>query len=131
MLNIGFLRVEFLFLFLEVHPADIADGYDGTYDTYHTKRIGAGISQCNGVSRIVIWFRASCAAPRPGVLVTAPIENYLLSLASLSLVNEVDAQCYCDIQQYDADSKHVQPHTPFLKGREEGGPDLQTDTEYK
>ena len=96
-----------------------------------TKRIGAGISQCNGVSRIVYLVQGLLVRHLTRSIGYGTIENTYYHWQVYPSVNEVDAQCYCDIQQYDADSKHVQPHTPFLKGREEGGPDLQTDTEYK
>ena len=103
----------------------------GTYDTYHTKRIGAGISQCDGVSRIVYLVQGFLCGTQTRSIGYGTIENTYYHWQVYPSVNEVDAQCYCDIQQHDTDSKHVQPHPPFLKGREEGRPDLQTDTEYK
>ena len=96
-----------------------------------TKRIGAGISQCNGVSRIVYLVQGFLCGTQTRSIGYGTIENTYYHWQVYPSVNEVDAQCYCDIQQHDTDSKHVQPHTPFLKGRKKGGPDLQTDAEYK
>ena len=43
-----------LSLFLrEVHAEDVADGNDGADDTQHTQRVGAGITQGDGVARVL------------------------------------------------------------------------------
>ncbi len=97
MLYICFLRIQAFFLFLHVHPADITDGYDGTDDTYHTKRIGAGISQCDGVPYSLSG-SGLLGGTQTRSIGYGTIENTYYHWQVYPSVNEVDAQCYCDIQ---------------------------------
>ena len=130
-LVVGLLVAQLLFIFFEVDPADVADGDDGTDDAHHAKRIGAGISQGDGVARIVQLVQRFVGGTQTGGVGHGTIQDTYNHRQLNAPVDEVDAQCHHHVQHHDAHGERVQLHAPFLERGEERRPYLQTDAEYK
>ena len=130
-LHIRFLRVKLLFFFFQVDAADVTHGDNRADDADHTERVGAGISQCDGVSRIIQLVQRFLSCTQTGSVGYGTVQDTYYHRQVYISIDEINAQCDYYVQCHNAHSKHVQRHTPFLERGEERRPYLQTDAEYK
>ena len=130
-LHIRSLCREFVFFLFQVHPADVADSNNRTDDTDNTERISAGVSQCDGITRVVQLIQCFLCGTQTRSIGDCTVKDTYYHGEVDSSVDEVNAQSYCNIQYNYTYCKHIQCHASFLKGREERRSYLQTDTEYE
>ena len=117
--HIRFLRIELFFFLFQVDAADITYGNDRTDDADYTKRIGAGISQCDRVSRIIQLVQCFLSGTQTGGIGYSTVQDTYYHWQVYVPVNEVNAQGDNDIQCHNAHCKHVQRHSSFLERGEE------------
>ena len=130
-LHVRFLRVKFFLFFFQVDAADITYGDNRADDADHTERVGAGISQCDGVSRIIQLVQRFLSRTQTGSVGYGTVQDTYYHRQVYISIDEINAQCNHYVQCHNAHGKHVQRHTPFLERGEERRPYLQTDAEYK
>ena len=127
--GIEFLEI-FLFL-LQLDAADVADSDDGGDDAHHAERIGAGITQGNGIARVVELIERFVGGTQTGGIGHGTIEHTYHHGQRHLPVGEVDGERHGDVEHHDGYGQHVERHATLLKGGEERRTYLQTDAEDK
>lgn len=131
-LGVGILCLDLFFFFGEGDAEDVTDGDDGTDDAHYTERIGAGITQGNGLTRVVQLVQCLLCGTQTGSVRHCTVQDtdHHRQLHA-SIGQEIDGQCHHDVQQDDAYRQQIQCHATLLEGRKERRTHLQTYAEYK